>query len=398
MNITSVVPIGIHEVIEDIFKAARQELLDGGETWKYLVEQRGLHPQVLIDSGVAVLPADLDVTQLFLPKFEKAEAERARVLATPRNVGRPTKKEQEAADKALAAVERLKAMRDELATFVEGRGGWLLFAYTDRTHGTIRIRLVSPESGENAEMSLGLTSGVFNHGLFPPHEPAKNLEQLQGRAIVVESEFDVLQLQSLAARLATVEGLKPQAGYLKATAVGDGTVDAATVRALGQLPLVIRNGGSPAAATRIVDALRQEVNLYAVTVPGFGTLDEWLREHPSELAAGEALVDLAATPTFVARPYEAVQAEIDKWRSLEEREVKKFKTDRWASRTLVRDITQRGQLFYDGREGYVFENASKQLLAVERDDPDMRLFLMQYGVAPTDGFFKHALSAIGMAT
>ncbi len=61
-------------------------------------------------------------------------------------------------------------------------------------------------------------------------------------------------------------------------------------------------------------------------------------------------------------------------------------------------ITQRGRLFYDGREGYVFENDSKQLLAVDRDDPDMRLFMMQYGVAPTDGFFKHALSAIGMAT
>ena len=239
---------------------------------------------------------------------------------------------------------------------------------------------------------------MFNHALFAPGQPAKALEQLQGRSIVVASEFDVLQLQSLGARLAQVEGLKPQAGYLKATAVGDGKVDAATVRALGQLPLVIRNGGNPASAARIVDAIRQEVNLFAVTVPASRTLDEWLREQPSEHAAGKALLELAATQVFIARPYEAVQAEIDEWRSLEEREVKKFKADRWASGTLVQDITQRGRLFYDGREGYVFENDSKQLLAVDRDDPDMRLFLMQYGVAPTDGFFKHALSAIGMAT
>jgi hypothetical protein len=67
---------------------------------------------------------------------------------------------------------------------------------------------------------------------------------IQNRSIVVASEFDLLQLQSLAARLAQLEGLKPQAGYLKATAVGDGSVDAATVRALGQLPLVMRNGGN----------------------------------------------------------------------------------------------------------------------------------------------------------
>ena len=180
------------------------------------------------------------------------------------------------------------------------------------------------------------------------------------------SEFDVLQLQSLGARLAQVEGLQPQAGYLKAMAVGDGKVDAATVRALGQLPLVIRNGGNPAAAARMVDAIRQEVNLFAVTVPASRTLDEWLREQPSEHAAGKALLELAATQVFSARPYEAVRAEIDEWRSLEERGVKKFEADRWATQTLVRDISQRGRLFHDGRTSYVFD---KQIQAIAARGP-----------------------------
>jgi hypothetical protein len=144
----------------------------------------------------------------------------------------------------------------------------------------------------------------------------------------------------------------------------------------------------------MVDAIRQELNLHAVTVPDSRTLDEWLREQPSEVAARKALLDLAATQEFVARPYDAVQAEIDEWRSLEEREVKKFKADRWASDTLVRDITQRGQLFYDGREAYVLDGGSKEVFAVERDNVDAQLFLRQYGIRPTDGFLKHALGAI----
>jgi hypothetical protein len=206
VDFTSVMPRGVEEVVEDIFKASRQHLSDSDEARKYLVEQRGLDPQVLSDSALGLLPADLDITQLFLAKLEKVEAERTRVLAAPRKAGRPTKKEQEAIDDAMGAVERLNKTREEFAEFFEGRGGWLLFAYTDKAHRKVRIRLWSPETDERAEMSFGLTSGVFNHALFAPSGRVKSLEPLQGRSIIVASEFDVLQLQSVGARLAQVEG------------------------------------------------------------------------------------------------------------------------------------------------------------------------------------------------
>ena len=126
------------------------------EVLRYLVEQRGLHPQVLVDSTIGVIPPDLDVTRLFLPKLEQAEIERERVLTAPRKPGRPTKKEQEAIDSAIAAVDRLKQTRDELATFFEGREGWLMFVHTGESHRISRIRLWSPESNESAESSFGL--------------------------------------------------------------------------------------------------------------------------------------------------------------------------------------------------------------------------------------------------
>ena len=43
---------------------------------------------------------------------------------------------------------------------------------------------------------------------------------------------------------------------------------------------------SPQAGAQMVDAIRQELNLYAVTVPDSRTLDEWLRENPRRRPAG----------------------------------------------------------------------------------------------------------------
>jgi hypothetical protein len=44
VDFTSVMPRGVEEVVEDIFKASRQHLSDSDEARKYLVEQRGLDP------------------------------------------------------------------------------------------------------------------------------------------------------------------------------------------------------------------------------------------------------------------------------------------------------------------------------------------------------------------
>ena len=179
-NVTSTVPKGLDEILEDISRTSHEHLLASAEVRRYLVEQRGLHPQVLVDSAIGVIPPDLDVTRLFLPKLEQAEIERERVLTAPRKPGRPTKKEQEAIDSAIAAVDRLKQTRDELAKFFEGREGWLMFVYTDKSHRIARIRLWSPESNESAETSFALTSGVFNHALFAPGQRAKSLRTAPG--------------------------------------------------------------------------------------------------------------------------------------------------------------------------------------------------------------------------
>ena len=126
-------------------------------------------------------------------------------------------------------------------------------------------------------MPLGSVPGVFNHALFAPGPRAESLAALSRRSMVVASEFDALQLQSLGARLAEREGLKPQAEYLKVAAVGDRVVDATTVRSLGQMPLVILDRADRAGGARIVEALGQELNLLVTNVPESKSLEQLLR-------------------------------------------------------------------------------------------------------------------------
>jgi hypothetical protein len=366
--------------------------LDSVDAHTYFVEERGVHPQVVIDSMVGVVPADLNVAELYAPLCQAAEKKLADVLALPRKPGRPTKKEQEAISIAEYNVKRLKERADKVAELQKHKGKVALF-YTDAVNRIVRARVQPLEGGESIELHFGGSAGGFGHALFAPGTRGRSLEVDHGRTLVAQSEFDVLQLQSLAARLAELEGLPPEGGYLTAVGVSEGAIDAHLVRSLGQMPLVISNG-SGAAGARMIAALRQELNLLVARVPESKTLDDLLRLQPDEAKGREVLLDLASTRTLVTRPFEAVQSEIDKWRSMEEREVKKFEADRWATHTLARDISQRGQLFYDGRTAYVFDKESKHLLPVERDNAEMKAFLAQYGVAPSDAFVKHALSAI----
>ena len=341
---------------------------------------------------IGVVPAGLNVAQLFAPLCDAAEKALADVLAQPRKAGRPTKKEQEAIDVAAYHVERLKERTSQVAAFEE-HAGKLAFFYMDAVHRVVRVRVQAVGGGDSSELVLGNTPGVFNHGMFAVGARPKSLDNLQGRSLVVQSEFDLLQLQSLAAHMAEIEGQHPQAGYLKAVAVSEGVVDAQMVRSLGQMPLVIRNGAD-AVGVRMIDALRRVLNLLVAVVPKAQTLDYLLHSQADSVNAHAVLLDVANMASLVTRPFDAVQLEIDEWRSLEERQVKKFQADRWATQTLVQDISQRGQLFYDGRTAYVFDKGSKQLLPMDRDNADTRAFLARYGVAPSDGFLKQALSAI----
>lgn len=186
-NIVSRPADAVDAVLQKVFRASHRHLLESAEPRTYLVSERGLHPQLLIDSLIGVIPPELDVTQLFVPMLDEAETELQRRLAQPRKPGRPTKKEQEAIDNAASAVERLKDRRKVLSEFEE-HAGQLVFFYTDAQHRIVRARVhLSSERNDTLELQLGGTAGGFNHAVFARGERARSLEPLRGQSVVVQS-------------------------------------------------------------------------------------------------------------------------------------------------------------------------------------------------------------------
>jgi hypothetical protein len=384
----------VDAVVAAIVKASHQQLMNSAEARRHLQDERGLHPQVVVDSAIGVIPPDLDVSRLFMPVLEAGDSELQRVLALPRNPGRPSKEEKAAIAKATSRVEKLKQAREALSA-LEQQTGRVAFFYTDHAHRVVRIQVEQPGVDQAMEVRLRPNGGLFNHDLFAPRAGTKSLDELQGKVIVVASEFDALQVQSLGARLAELESMRPEMGYLTIAAVGSGAVDTETLKTLGRMPLVIRNGNTLASGAQMVEEIRQRLNLEAVIAPNGESLETLLRSQPADEAAGDALLALARTKTLVTRPFPAVRAEIDDPRSQEGPfGLKKFEAHRSAGWTLVRDVTERAQLFFDGRQAYVFGKDTNGVLPVDRDNLDLQLFLNRYGVAPSDSFFTHVLHAL----
>ena len=104
--------------------------------------------------------------------------------------------------------------------------------------------------------------------LFAPGQRAKSLEHLHGRSIIVASEFDVLQLQSLAARLAEAGGPEARGGLSESG--GSRRWHSGRRNRARTGPDAARASATAAAlrpSARMVDAIRQRLNLYTVTVP-----------------------------------------------------------------------------------------------------------------------------------
>lgn len=390
-NIRPAAESGISSILGEVFRAAHAHVLSNADFAEALTGGRRIHRQVIVDSMIGLLPPSYSSTNLFDGPIQSAQ-QQLEVVKAPRGRGRPSKGELAAIAMAEHQLDRLQQAHRTLGEFATTTSGQLLAFYTNPQHEIVRLRAVSLTDASTGSSEWG-SGGVFNHHLFAPETPAHSLSEMRSRLTLVPSELDVLQLQSVAAHLSEAEGLRPEAGYIKAAAVGLGPVSGATVKALERMPLVIRDSARPESGYRIVEELRQTVNAHVTVLPDGVTLDDRLRDETT-IGAEKALLQLASAMVLVTRPFSAVRKDIDCWRGMEGEGVKKFESHRWASRELLDDIRERADLFYDGQTAYVFDKSTKQLLPMDRDNVDTQLFLNGYGISPVDDLFRHALNAI----
>ena len=286
---------GLTRVLDSIYQQCHQELLQLAtgqrNAYTYLQDERGIHPQVIADAMLGAVPAECDVLPHFQPVLTEAQAAAAALKSQQR--GRPTK-QQAQAEKRL---QDLQDAQQKLVTCLARKAGWLMFFYTDAAHRLVALRLRQPYSKIFVSFKPG-RAGVFGRELFTPFKNPAH-QAMNDCLLIVEGEFNTLQLQSLTVRYAEALGQPSTRCYHHACAVGSvTTADVDTLKRLAQQPVILYDHDSQQAGFELVKRLQTVMPLEACTTPlEHGTksdLDSYIRDfdqdHPAAWEGVKALI------------------------------------------------------------------------------------------------------------
>jgi D5 N terminal like len=267
--------ITLSSVLAEVYHAFHQELLRlktasyPDNAYRYLVDDRKIHPRVIEDSMLGAIPSGYDLDDAFAPLLDSLQD--VATAAVPKPRGRPKKH----ATRERTPEERLHWMieqRENLRACLLKHAGWLAFFYTDTMHRIVAIRFRKPGTRYFTYFKPYQSAGLFGHGLFSPYE-LNGLQAYNEHLIVTEGEFNHLQLQSLVIRQAETRG--KDTSYLFSCAVGgvDNT-DWAAVQRLVQVPILMHD--HDASGEKWVEHARKLMAVETCTTPT-KDLDEYIR-------------------------------------------------------------------------------------------------------------------------
>jgi len=391
---------GIGAVLAEIFAEWHSDLLSlkhkaAPNAYSYVVDERRIHPQVVQDSMLGAVPDGYDVGNRFAQLVRELEdavaAQRHAHGGTP---GQPPQAASSGAQERLSAVHETV---EKLERCVAGAGGWLTFFYTDARHEITGIRFREPYSKRILYFKLpSAAGGVFGHSLFTP-DGGEEDRPLGGRLIVVEGEFNELQLQSLCLRYAESVGSTPH--YAWSCAVGGvNNADLETMRQLEKRCVVCYDHDEDGAGFQLVANARELGAVEAFTTPEADSdLDDFIRAFGDDNAAAwKAVNGLFEGRTAYERPYEAVAADVygTRQRQAPHDHRREFEVHSDVARLLKQDLTERANFCNDGLRSYVMLGAEKQLVEIDPDDSRCVSLLHRYGLNRSEQVFRYVLEEL----
>jgi P4 family phage/plasmid primase-like protien len=264
--------ITLSSVLAEIYHDFHQELLHlkdvtyPDNAYSYVVKDRKIHPRVVEDAMLGAIPSEYDLDSKFAPLIDSIHVPRT---PPPKGKGRPKKYHERTPEEQR---QWIIEQREKLRTCLLKHAGWLAFFHTDTTHRIASIRFRKPGTRYFTYFKPYQAGGLFGHGLFSPYE-LNGLQAYNQYLIVMEGEFNPLQLQSLLMRRAEASSKDP--GYVFAAAVGgvDNT-DWASVHRLVQIPILVHDHDSSGEGW--VENARQFMAVDVCTTPT-KDLDEYIR-------------------------------------------------------------------------------------------------------------------------
>ena len=378
---------GLQHLFEVIFDDFRAELFrlkskSSPNAYSYVVEKRGIHPQVVRDSMIGAVPRGFTPRDKFAPLIKTAkQAVKEEKKARKGKRGRP----KQGPTPAQANLKFLSEVEEKLQRCVAGGEGRIAFFLTDPEHRITSIRFREPYAKKILWFKPFPEAGLFGHGLFSEsgtdnHNPPTN------PFIVTEGEFNVLQLQS--ARLRYQKALGDPPSYLHACAVGSSSSpDFPAIKVISRNPVICYDNDP--AGKKMVENGQQVMNFEALTTPvPDSDLDEFLTSFGKKKhkAAWKAFEELLASRTFHARDFKGVAEDIRNIRR--KKGMFAFDKNQAVADAIVNDLQDRGKFYHDDQFAYFFSTGDKALIQIDPEYIHYKLLLRKYGINASEYLYK----------
>jgi len=356
------------------------------QAYKYLTDERKIHPEVIADSMIGVIPFGFNL-YVAIEEYkrevisEKIDKEYGNGIDSENNSKRISKFSSDIAK-----------IQEKLSNCLMNSEGWLCFFYTDSKHKIKSIRFRRPFSKDIKYFKPGPCAGVFGLQLFsdlPGHDEDFAAPPL----IITEGEFNQLQLQSLCLRRSKL--LHHGISYVNACAIGGvSNADFDTIAQITSLPVICYDNDSSQAGFRLVESAQKHLHLEAFTTPGKDTdLDDFLRSFENNHEkAWKALKEILNSKKPYFMSYEPSREKIQQIRK--ERKKKPFEINQEVSAAVISDLSCRGSFYNDGNFGYFFSRSDKSLLKIEERNLDISQILSNYGINPSEIIYKYIIDEL----
>lgn len=321
--------------------------------YRYLCQDRKLHPQVIADSPViGSIPACLD-----FEKHCQKYRHRLQLEADP-------KKQKELLDSFNQEAEKL-------GNLLAKHPGWLVFGYTNASQKLLSLKFREAYSKRFALFKSSEQAGVFNPIPFDTNE-----NRLFPNILLAEGEFNILSLQSLL--------LRNNLSYGLAMAVGSASsVDWVALKGFKEKWLLFQDNDE---AGRNLAQHMQAHRTYQLAFSNFpdDDLDGFIQRHSNPEAALLGLQKLLGEAKPKYRLISAIKDSINAIRRKEKKNILAFEINQQVGQLLKGELLERGQFFRTVLCSYYLDQNTQTLYPIYKGGRMTQRFLHSFSLNPTE--------------
>lgn len=385
---------GIYNLFNEIYEVFHQTLLNQKKhgkkknAYSYLIEKRRIHPKIVKDSMLGVVPKNFSTKTLFsdlIQTTKKAIKDEKR--ARKGNPGRPPKKDFDLKEWLVS----LNEIRRKLEACLVNCSGWLCFFYTNEKQQITSIRFRKPYSKIFISFKPFTRAGLFGLNLFQLNL-SKKKNVFDNHLVVMEGEFNLLQLQSLYRRI-------KKENYLNVTAVGGvNGADLKSVKFIDGSPTICFDNDSGKAGFALVENARKTMSVTCFTTPETNSdLDEYIRFFGKNyMKAWKKIKLLHANSKSYFRDYKGIKDEILFVRKNQGMpKLTNLEIKNQVAKMIQEDLSERGNFYKsEGPKLYFFSTEDKTLIEINKDTFDLALKINDYGINRADGIYNYLFEAL----